>query len=195
MLTTILKPLDWIEDGIAVLTMSVVSLIVFAGVVSRYCFGFTPIWGEELSRFLVVWSIFIGVSIGVRKSQHIGVDAFIRFLPHNLKIASECLLNLIGIVVIGILVYNSLDFIKQTIEFDQLSPAMRLPMYIPYLAMPVGLCLSIIRFIQNIILLFTNKDQAEQALCMSEHIDELHPDCCAIKDVKELRGTREGEKS
>lgn len=122
-------------------------------------------------RFLVVWSIFIGVAIGVRKNQHIGVDAIIRFLPHRLKLASEVLLNLIGVVVIGILVYNSFEFIQHTREFEQLSPAMRIPMYIPYIAMPVGLSLSIVHFIHNIVKLFTIPDQAEQALHSSEHIE------------------------
>lgn len=167
----LIKPLEWIENTIAVVSMTAVSLLVFGNVVSRYGFSYTPIWSEELSRFLVVWSIFIGVAIGVRKNQHIGVDAIIRFLPHKLKLASEVLLNLIGVVVIAILVNNSFEFIQQTREFEQLSPAMRIPMYIPYVAMPVGLSLSIVHFIHNIIKLFTIPNQAELALCASEHID------------------------
>ena len=167
----LLKPIYWLENAICVLTMAAVSLLVFGNVVSRYGFSYTPIWSEELSRFLVVWSIFIGVAIGVRKNQHIGVDAIIRFLPHKLKLASEVLLNLIGIVVIGILVYTSLEFIQHTREYEQLSPAMRIPMYIPYIAMPVGLSLSIVHFIHNIVKLFTIPDQAEQALYSSEHIE------------------------
>jgi len=167
----LIKPLEWIENTIAVVSMTTVSLLVFGNVISRYGFSYTPIWSEELSRFLVVWSIFIGVAIGVRKNQHIGVDAIIRFLPHKLKLASEVLLNLIGVVVIGILVYNSFEFIQHTREFEQLSPAMRIPMYIPYIAMPVGLSLSIVHFIHNIIKLFIIPDQAEQALYSSEHIE------------------------
>ena len=167
----LIKPLVWIENTIAIVSMTTVSLLVFGNVVSRYGFSYTPIWSEELSRFLVVWSIFIGVAIGVRKNQHIGVDAIIRFLPHRLKLASEVLLNLIGVVVIGILVYNSFEFIQHTREFEQLSPAMRIPMYIPYIAMPVGLSLSIVHFIHNIVKLFTIPDQAEQALHSSEHIE------------------------
>lgn len=167
----LIKPLEWIENTIAVVSMVTVSLLVFGNVVSRYGFSYTPIWSEELSRFLVVWSIFIGVAIGVRKNQHIGVDAIIRFLPHKLKLASEVLLNLIGVVVIGILVFNSFEFIQHTREFEQLSPAMRIPMYIPYIAMPVGLSLSIVHFIHNIVKLFTIPNQAELALCASEHIE------------------------
>jgi TRAP-type C4-dicarboxylate transport system permease small subunit len=170
----LIKPLVWIENTIAVASMATVSLLVFGNVVSRYGFSYTPIWSEELSRFLVVWSIFIGVAIGVRKNQHIGVDAIIRFLPHKLKLASEVLLNLIGVVVIGILVYNSLEFIQHTREYEQLSPAMRIPMYIPYIAMPVGLSLSIVHFIHNIVKLFTIPGQAESALQNSEHIEEIN---------------------
>jgi len=168
----LLKPLEWIENSIAVVSMATVSLLVFGQVVSRYGFNYTPVWSEELSRFLVVWSIFIGVAIGVRNNQHIGVDALLRFLPHRLLLASEVLLNLIGVVVIGILVYTSIDFIQQTMEYGQLSPAMRIPMYIPYIAMPVGLSLSIVHFIHNIVKLFTNPKQAESALHASEHIFE-----------------------
>ncbi|MFA7404484.1 MAG: TRAP transporter small permease [Pelobacteraceae bacterium] len=169
----LIKPLEWIENLIAVVSMATVSLLVFGNVVSRYGFNYTPIWSEELSRFLVVWSIFIGVAIGVRKNQHIGVDALIRFLPHKLLLASEVLLNLIGVVIIGILVYTSIEFIQQTMEFEQLSPAMRIPMYIPYIAMPVGLSLSIIHFINNIVKLFTDPTQAEAVLFASEHVEEI----------------------
>ncbi|MBI5484489.1 MAG: TRAP transporter small permease [Deltaproteobacteria bacterium] len=169
----LLKPLEWIENSIAVISMTTVSLLVFANVVSRYGFSYTPIWSEELSRFLVVWSIFIGVSIGVRKNQHIGVDALIRFLPHKLLLAAEVLLNLIGVVVIGILIYTSIDFIKETIEYGQLSPAMRIPMYIPYIAMPVGLSLSIIHFINNIVQLLIDPTKAEAVLFASEHVEEI----------------------
>lgn len=169
----LIKPLEWIENSIAVISMATVSLLVFGNVVSRYGFNYTPIWSEELSRFLVVWSIFIGVAIGVRKNQHIGVDALIRFLPHKLLLASEVLLNLIGVVVIGILVFNSFEFIQHTREFEQLSPAMRIPMYIPYIAMPVGLTLSIIHFIHNIVKLFTDPKQAEAVLFTSEHVETI----------------------
>jgi C4-dicarboxylate transporter DctQ subunit len=160
----ILKPITWIEDAIAGLALGAVSLIIFSQVISRYFFEYTPIWSEELSRFLVVWSIFIGVSIGVRENKHIGVDALIRFLPPKLKVAFECLLNVIGIAVIGVLIYTSIQFIQHTMEFEQLSPAMRIPMYIPYLAMPVGLSLSLIHFIMNIIRLFTAHEEPTEML-------------------------------
>lgn len=159
-----LKPLDWLEDAICALTMGAVSLIIFGQVVSRYFFEYTPVWSEELSRYLIVWSIFIGVSVGVRQNKHIGVDALVRALPAPIKLAFEVLLNLIGIVVSVILVYHSIAFISHTMEFEQLSPAMQIPMYLPYLAMPVGLSLTVIRFVQDIVRLFTKHEEPEEML-------------------------------
>ena len=163
-MTRLLKPLDWLEDAICVLTLGSVSLLIFGQVISRYFFEYTPLWSEELARYLIVWSIFIGVSVGVRENKHIGVDALIRFLPQTLKVACECLLNLIGIAVVAVLIWTSIQFIQRTIEFEQLTPAMRIPMYIPYLAMPVGLSLSAIRFLQNIFRLFVKHEEPEELL-------------------------------
>ncbi|MHB8708397.1 MAG: TRAP transporter small permease [Desulfuromonadales bacterium] len=160
----LLKPLDWLEDAICVLTLGSVSLIIFGQVISRYFFEYTPLWSEELARYLIVWSIFIGVSVGVRENKHIGVDALLRFLPGKLKIASECLLNLIGIVVVAVLIWTSIQFISHTIDYEQLSPAMRIPMYIPYLAMPIGLGLSAVRFLQDIVRLFVKHEEPEELL-------------------------------
>lgn len=160
----LLKPIEWLENAICVVTLGAVSLIIFGQVISRYFFHYTPLWSEELSRYLIVWSIFIGVSVGVRENKHIGVDALIRFLPPTLKVAGECLLNLIGIVVVVVLIYTGIQFIGRTIEYEQLSPAMRLPMYIPYLAMPVGLGLSAVRFVQNIVRLFVKHEEPQELL-------------------------------
>lgn len=159
-----LKPIDWLEDAICVVSLGAVSLIIFGQVISRYFFEYTPVWSEELSRYLVVWSIFIGVSVGVRDNKHIGVDALIRIMPPKLKLVFEVLLNVIGIVVTVLLVYHSITFIKHTMQFEQLSPAMRIPMYIPYLAMPVGLSLCVIRFIQDIVRLFVKHEEPHEML-------------------------------
>jgi TRAP-type C4-dicarboxylate transport system permease small subunit len=49
-------------------------------------------------------------------------------------------------------------------------------MYIPYIAMPVGLSLSIIHFIHNIVKLFTDPKSAEAVLFAAEHVEEIVDD-------------------
>src|SRR3954471_14403387 len=46
-------------------------------IISRYT-PFIPsyIWTEEMARFLFVWTIMIGASVGIRESQHFEVDVW-----------------------------------------------------------------------------------------------------------------------
>jgi C4-dicarboxylate transporter DctQ subunit len=155
------RVLGWIEDGLCALALGSVSLIICGQVVSRYVFNYTPSWSEELSRYLIVWTIFIGTAVGVRKNIHIGVDAFIRLAPRWMKVTLEVLLNLIGAAVSSVLIYLSVLFIMDTIEYEQLSPAMQIPMYLPYLAMPVGLSFAVVHFLHDVVKLLASGEEPQ----------------------------------
>jgi TRAP-type C4-dicarboxylate transport system permease small subunit len=157
------RVLGWIEDALCAAALGSVAVIICGQVVSRYVFNYTPSWSEELSRYLVVWTIFIGTAVGVRKNIHIGVDAFIRLAPRWMKLTLEVLLNLIGAVVSGVLIWLSVLFIQDTIEYEQLSPAMQIPMWLPYLAMPVGLSFGVVHFLHDIVKLFATGEEPHGA--------------------------------
>jgi C4-dicarboxylate transporter DctQ subunit len=157
------RVLGWIEDVLCAIALGSVAIIICGQVVSRYVFNYTPSWSEELSRYLIVWTIFIGTAVGVRKNIHIGVDAFIRLAPPWMKKVFEVLLNLIGAVVSAYLIYLSVLFIKDTIEYEQLSPAMQIPMWLPYLAMPVGLSFGVVHFLHDIVKLFATGEEPHGA--------------------------------
>lgn len=155
----LMRALTWFEDALCALALGSVSLIIFGQVISRFFFNYTPEWSEELSRYLIVWTIFIGTAIGVRNNIHIGVDALLRLMPPRFKLAMEVGLNVIGIVVSALLIWLSYQFIEQTIEFGQVSPSMQIPMVWPYLAMPVGLAFAMIHFAHDIVKLFTTHEE------------------------------------
>lgn len=155
----LVRALTWFEDALCTLALGSVSLIIFGQVISRFFFNYTPEWSEELSRYLIVWTIFIGTAIGVRNNIHIGVDALLRLLPPSFKLTMEVLLNVIGMVVSALLIWLSFQFIEQTMEFGQVSPAMQIPMAWPYMAMPVGLAFAMIHFAHDIVKLFTTHEE------------------------------------
>lgn len=156
---SVARVLEWVEDALCVLALGSVALIVFGQVVSRYVFNYTPHWTEELSRYLIVWTIFIGTAIGVRKNIHIGVDALIRLAPPALRCAMQVLLNAVGVMVSVALIFLSVEFIRDTMEYEQLSPGMQIPMWIPYLAMPVGLGFAVVHFVHAIAKLLASSEE------------------------------------
>jgi len=72
----LLKGVRTVLYGFSVAAMSVMLIVIFAQVVTRYSFGYTPEWSEELARFLFVWVVFLGSALeeeGQVKNGHLGL--------------------------------------------------------------------------------------------------------------------------
>ena len=59
--------------------LAFITIGVFIQVVMRYVFSMSFLWGEELSLFAFIWSVFLGAAVGVRRRIHLGFD----FLPEH----------------------------------------------------------------------------------------------------------------
>ncbi len=56
-------------------------LTVFHQFFTRYALNNSASWTEEIARYLLVATVFIGAAIGVAKNNHIQVDLLYRWLP------------------------------------------------------------------------------------------------------------------
>jgi TRAP-type transport system small permease protein len=52
--------------------------------VTRYVMNDSAAWTEEIARYLLIATVFIGATIGVVKNNHIQVDFFYRYMPRRL---------------------------------------------------------------------------------------------------------------
>ncbi|CAM3984557.1 TRAP transporter small permease [Lederbergia lenta] len=142
------KLLNYIEEYIAVTTLIFTSLLVFAQVVLRYLFNYSLHWSEEVARYLIIWFIFIGSSIAVREKAHATVDALVIILPNLMKKFFAILANVIAMVFCIVIILSGCKSILNVMQYGSVTPSLGMPMYIPYLAIPVGGTLMLIRFFQ-----------------------------------------------
>lgn len=56
-------------------------LTVFYQFFTRYVLNDSASWTEEIARYLLVGTVFVGAAIGVAKNNHIQVDFLYRYLP------------------------------------------------------------------------------------------------------------------
>ncbi|HET6488270.1 MAG TPA: TRAP transporter small permease subunit, partial [Syntrophales bacterium] len=104
MMDKVFKSLRSVLYGFSVAAMSLMLVIIFSQVVTRYIFDWTPEWSEELSRFLFVWVVFLGSALIMGESGHLAVQ----FVPNHFKgtvvgNVLEIIINLSGYVFILIL--------------------------------------------------------------------------------------------
>jgi TRAP-type C4-dicarboxylate transport system permease small subunit len=69
------------EDWLAFVFFWLLAATVFLQFFTRYALNDSAGWTEEISRYLLICTVFIGATISVRKNNHIQVDFFYRYLP------------------------------------------------------------------------------------------------------------------
>ncbi|KJS83664.1 MAG: hypothetical protein JM58_12380 [Peptococcaceae bacterium BICA1-8] len=138
-----------LELSICFVSMVLVTVITFAQVVGRYVFSHSFGWSEEVSRFLVVWITFGGSAYAFRKGAHIGVTALINRVPAKFRFYLYLFTRFVTIFFFIVLLYHGWLHTLQQIINGQVAPATRLPIAIPYSAVPIGSALVILRLLDQ----------------------------------------------
>jgi C4-dicarboxylate transporter DctQ subunit len=129
------------------------SLILFANVVARYVFNWGVPWAEELVRYEIIWMVFIGGSVAVRKGIHIGIDILATVSPPKTQTVIHLVINAISLLFCVFLTVIGFDLISQAKMSGQVAPALQVPIWIVQMAIPIpiGGSLMALRFLQRLI--------------------------------------------
>ena len=73
-----------LEAWVALGFFWILGLVVFYQFFTRYALNDSAAWTEEIARYLLIATVFIGAAIGVVKNNHIQVDFFYRYMPSRL---------------------------------------------------------------------------------------------------------------
>jgi len=138
---------------ISVISLSLMLVIIFMQVVTRYIFNYTFHWSEEAARFLFVWTVFMGSALIIGDKGHMAVN----ILSDKLKdkkagIFLNVFLQLCSLAFILILIVQGSKMVK--IMMFQTSPALHMPMGYVYLIIPVSGVLMLLYFIRDTINIF-----------------------------------------
>ncbi|SMD08167.1 TRAP transporter small permease [Sporomusa malonica] len=139
---------DNLEDYLCISLLVVMSLVVFLQILSRFVFNIPLRWTEEFAVFLLAWVSFLGASVGVKRWAHIGVEAFVLLLPKKMQHVVKLLSLVLSAIFFAIMLYYGIEIVLKQVATGQVSAAMRIPMYLAYLSVPVGATFMLIRTIQ-----------------------------------------------
>jgi TRAP-type transport system small permease protein len=69
------------EAWIALGFFWMLGITVFYQFFTRYVLNDSAAWTEEIARYWLIATVFVGAAVGVTKNNHIQVDFFYRFMP------------------------------------------------------------------------------------------------------------------
>ena len=146
----LLKGVRKVLYGFSVAAMSVMLMIIFAQVVTRYTVGYTPEWSEELARFLFVWVVFLGSALIMGESGHLAVQ----FLPNKFKGTTfgtilDIIINVSGYIFIILLLTQGWKM--TSIMTFQRAPGLDIPMSWVYAIIPLSCFLMLLYLLKETI--------------------------------------------
>ena len=111
-------------------------LLVFGQVITRYCFGWTPHFGEELARYLFVWVVFLSLPLVAKHGGHMCIETITSRVKGNTLKTLNILADIFSIAFLAVMVWNGVRMVD--LAGFQTSPAMMIPMSWVYVVIPFG---------------------------------------------------------
>lgn len=173
-----LRLLDRLEEVMIATLIAVATVLIFLSVTHRFAIGLAAdivgyarsaemealgnfarsvfksinalkmTWAQEACIYLFVWMAKFGAAYGVRTGIHVGVDILAERLEGTARKTITTIAMSGGVLFTAIITVIGTDFVWHVRHGGQVSPDLEMPMWIIYLAVPLGSALMCFRFIQ-----------------------------------------------
>jgi tripartite ATP-independent transporter DctM subunit len=131
--------------GIEILAAGLVALetlILFAGVVSRYVVHQPLTWSDELASILFLWLAMLGAVVAYARAEHMRMGALVARLAPQGRAFFDALALAVGIAFLALIFYPAFDYAIDEIAIT--TPALEIPNIWRAGALPVGIALMLI---------------------------------------------------
>lgn len=158
-----LKKLNRFEEGFLVLTLAVMVVLIFGQVVGRYIFQSAPSWTEEATRYIHIFQVWIGAGYAVKLKEHIKVSAFIDLFKGKIRKAMDMISVVIWFLLVLFVAIFGTQLVMATFQLGQVSPAVQIPFWIPYLAIPLGALSMAVRLVIQLVKIYKGEGSSEDS--------------------------------
>ncbi len=159
--------LSRVVEGLIILGASVILSIVTIEVGLRYIFGHSLFFTEELSRYLMVWIVFLGSAIAIRDGSHIKINVFVIRLNNKMRQLVQMVAYALTLTFLVIITIEGIRILPR--QLYQMCITIDISLFYFYLAIPTGSILMIIFLLPYIKKTFSDKP--------AEDIEKRGPAC------------------
>jgi C4-dicarboxylate transporter DctQ subunit len=160
------KLIGFINQSIAALGISAGVALAFYNVVARYVFDSSLTWASELTIFFFLWSTFFGAAYCFKEDAHISISVLLDKVSAPVAKGLMLLSHTISLVFLVAVSFYGYKYLLLVIELDEMSIDLDIPMWIPYLVIPIAFAFAAYRVAEKIVYII--KTPAEEVRKKSE---------------------------
>lgn len=142
------KQLDKVVKYVVFLLITGMIFSITAQIIFRVFFD-SLTWTEEISRYLLVWSTFLGATMAYYRGMHINVTFVVDALSPKLKKVIQVLAILLTAGFFSVAIFYGIQYMS--LQIYQVSAALRLPMKWVYIVMPVSFAIMTVHAVTAIL--------------------------------------------
>ena len=124
----------------------VLALCIFYQFFTRYVLNDSAAWTEEIARYLLIATVFIGIAWAVRTTRHIHVDLIYRLVPHPVGRVLALAVDVVKILFFGYVTVLTWQMMDKMSNYKM--TIVDLPMNTVYGVCMVGFALATVRSVQ-----------------------------------------------
>ena len=140
-----------ISKVIAAFSIGAGVFLAFINVVARYIFESSLTWAGELTIYLFLWSVFFGAVYCFEKDAHIAVDVFLEKVSPRLRKTFILITLIISLIYVAAIAYYGYKYVLLYIDLGEVSVDLNIPLWIPYVVVPISFAFSAIVLLNKII--------------------------------------------
>lgn len=125
------------ENVLLVITFTVMVAAFFLQVMNRNFFKLSMPYLEEVAVFSMIYMIMFGTEAGLRDGSQIAVTALQDRLGTRVRLVVQIAVRLIIVLFSAIVCVSSLTLVRRQLASGQKSPALQIPMAIPYMGITI----------------------------------------------------------
>ena len=156
--------LDRIVEIFLCLLMVFLVLNVSWQVITRFILPEPSSYTEEVASFLLMWIGLLGAAYAYRKKMHLGIDIISEKLQGRAKYVTTLFVYFLTLLVaIAVLIVGGMNLVLLTLELNQFSSSLGLPMGLIYLCLPLSGFLIVLYTLEMLLIDFVNDKSPEAA--------------------------------
>ena len=131
-----------------IILLGAMAVVVFLQVLFRYVLHLPLFWTEEFARYCLVWASLLGAAVALKRGEHIAVTFFLDNFPKRAAGVLTRVAQISILLILAVMVWGGIKLVLVTSA--QISPALRIPMAIPYMALPIGSVIMLFHLMSSI---------------------------------------------
>ncbi|NOH17180.1 TRAP transporter small permease [Clostridium cochlearium] len=122
--------------SLCTILLTAMSLVVFLNVIVRFVFKSSIAWSEEIARYLLVWTVYLGTITAFYNNEHLELNIITAKLKGKSKKVITIISSLVVISVLVLMTYYGFEFSFSSMDWP--SPATRIPHGAVYIIAPIS---------------------------------------------------------